>query len=219
MDVRAFGSWMSALKCLFFFPGFRGPDRSLCPRTSAGISGPKTYSLGCFSLLILTSLLTSFVPLFNLNLTEGPLLRHESRTAVWKPQFGRFWRFKGYDCDPNRSLRALRARDPQKVSKKVSPGLLARSVQKVSKRVEMSQKSVKKRLFRDFFETFRLFSRLFGHSRAGRAEDLFETFWGFWARRTRRLLSMAVRVVRLPQRAQRSKKFEISSEIENFHRD
>ena len=39
------------------FPGFRGPDRSFCPRTSAGIirvdvrriSGPKTYSLVCFS--------------------------------------------------------------------------------------------------------------------------------------------------------------------------
>ena len=37
MDVRAFGSWMSTPKCLFF-PGFRGPDRSFCPRTSAGIS-------------------------------------------------------------------------------------------------------------------------------------------------------------------------------------
>ena len=58
MDVRAFGSWMSAPKCLFL-TGCRGPDRSFCPRTSAGISAwtstgypapkrPKTYSLGCF---------------------------------------------------------------------------------------------------------------------------------------------------------------------------
>ena len=38
MDVRAFGSCMSAPKYLFFFPGFRGPDQSFCPRTSAGIS-------------------------------------------------------------------------------------------------------------------------------------------------------------------------------------
>ena len=37
MDVRAFGSWTSAPKCLFF-PGLREPDRSFCPRTSAGIS-------------------------------------------------------------------------------------------------------------------------------------------------------------------------------------
>ena len=37
MDVRAFGSWMSTPKRLFF-PGFRGPHRSFCPRTSAGIS-------------------------------------------------------------------------------------------------------------------------------------------------------------------------------------
>ena len=34
-------------------PGFRGPDRSFCPRTSAGIAaltsaGPRTHSLGCF---------------------------------------------------------------------------------------------------------------------------------------------------------------------------
>ena len=41
---------------MLVFPGFRGPDRSFCPQTSAGISrvdvrgisGPKTYSLGCF---------------------------------------------------------------------------------------------------------------------------------------------------------------------------
>ena len=32
MDVRAFGSWMSAPKCLFLvFPGFEGPDRSFGP--------------------------------------------------------------------------------------------------------------------------------------------------------------------------------------------
>ena len=83
-----------------------------------------------------------------------------------------------------RSRRALRARNPQKVS----PGLLARSVQTFSKKVEMSQK----KLFRDFSETF---LRLFDSFRAfldtlGREGwgDLFETFWGFWARRARRLL-------------------------------
>ena len=44
---------------ILVFPGFRGLDRSFCPRTSGGIirvdvrrmSGPKTYSLGCFFVL------------------------------------------------------------------------------------------------------------------------------------------------------------------------
>ena len=62
--------------------------------------------------------------------------------------------------------------------KKVSPGLPARSVQKVSKRVEMPQKGVKKRLFRDLFETFRLFSRLFGRSGPGGPRRLFGDFSG-----------------------------------------
>ena len=34
MDVRAFGSWMSAPKCLFF-QGFEGPAQSFQPKTSA----------------------------------------------------------------------------------------------------------------------------------------------------------------------------------------
>ena len=54
VDVRAFGSWMSAPKCLFS-QGLGGPDRSFgpgypreWPRDVRGISGPKTSSLGCF---------------------------------------------------------------------------------------------------------------------------------------------------------------------------
>ena len=53
MDVRAFGSWTSAPKCLLFLPGFRGRDQSFLPpdvrrdiRVDVRrISGPKTYSL------------------------------------------------------------------------------------------------------------------------------------------------------------------------------
>ena len=55
MDVRAFGSWMSAPKCLFFsrisraWPKFLPPDVRRDIRVDIrGISGPKTYSLGCF---------------------------------------------------------------------------------------------------------------------------------------------------------------------------
>ena len=47
VDVRAFGSWMSAPKCLFF-QYFEGPDRSFgpgypreWPRMSAGYPSPK----------------------------------------------------------------------------------------------------------------------------------------------------------------------------------
>ena len=57
MDVRTFGSWMSALKCLFFsriwraWPKFLPPDVRRDIRVDVrGISGPKTYSLGCFFL-------------------------------------------------------------------------------------------------------------------------------------------------------------------------
>ena len=59
--------------------------------------------------------------------------------------------------------------------KRVSPGLPARSVQNVSKRVEMSQKSVKKE---DSFETFRLFSKLFGALRAGRPRETLLRLFG-----------------------------------------
>ena len=52
VDVRAFGSWMSAAKCLFF-QDLEGPDRSFGrdirandPRMSAEISVPKPSSLG-----------------------------------------------------------------------------------------------------------------------------------------------------------------------------
>ena len=55
MDVRAFGSWMSTPKCLFFFQDFEGLTEVLPPDVRRdirvdvrGISGPKTYSLGCF---------------------------------------------------------------------------------------------------------------------------------------------------------------------------
>ena len=54
VDVRVFGSWMSAPKCLFF-QHLEGPDRSFgpgYPREWApdvrGISVPKTSSLGWF---------------------------------------------------------------------------------------------------------------------------------------------------------------------------
>ena len=55
MDVRTFGSWMSAPKCLFF-QDFKGLTEVFCPpdvrrdiRVDVrGISSPKTYSLGCF---------------------------------------------------------------------------------------------------------------------------------------------------------------------------
>ena len=53
-----------------------------------------------------------------------------------------------------RSLQALRARNSQKVSKKSPRPSRPGVFQKVSKRVEKSQKSIQKRLFRDFFETF-----------------------------------------------------------------
>ena len=52
MDVRAFGSWMSAPKCLFSWI-FEGPDRSfLPPDVHQDIRvdvRPKTYSFGSFS--------------------------------------------------------------------------------------------------------------------------------------------------------------------------
>ena len=54
MDIRAFGSWMSAQKCLFFFQEIEGLTEVFAPvrrdiRVDVrGISGPKTYSLGCF---------------------------------------------------------------------------------------------------------------------------------------------------------------------------
>ena len=55
VDVRAFGSWMSALKCLFF-QDFDRPDRSFgpgypreWPPDVRGMSVPKTSSLGWFS--------------------------------------------------------------------------------------------------------------------------------------------------------------------------
>ena len=57
VDVRAFGSWISAPKCLFFH-NFDRPDWSFgpgypheWPPDVRGISGPKTSSLGCFFLL------------------------------------------------------------------------------------------------------------------------------------------------------------------------
>ena len=54
MYVRAFGSWMSAPKCLFFFQDFEGLTEVFAPDVRrdirvdvCGISHPKTYSLGC----------------------------------------------------------------------------------------------------------------------------------------------------------------------------
>ena len=56
-DIRAFGSWMSALKCLHFHD-FDRPDRSFgpgypreWPPDVRGMSVPKTSSLGWFSFL------------------------------------------------------------------------------------------------------------------------------------------------------------------------
>ena len=57
MDVCAFGSWMSAPKCLFLFQNFDGRPKVLPPDVCRirmdvhRISGPKTYSLGCFFVL------------------------------------------------------------------------------------------------------------------------------------------------------------------------
>ena len=58
VDVRAFGSWMSAPKCLFFFQDFDRPDRSFgpgypreWPPDVRGMSVPKTSSLGWFFVL------------------------------------------------------------------------------------------------------------------------------------------------------------------------
>ena len=52
MDVRAFGWWMSTNAC--FFQGFQGLPKILGPgrphkwaRNVRGISGPRTFSLGC----------------------------------------------------------------------------------------------------------------------------------------------------------------------------
>ena len=57
VDVRPFGSWMSAPKCLFF-QDFDCPDRSFgpgypreWPLDVRGASVPKTSSLGCFFVL------------------------------------------------------------------------------------------------------------------------------------------------------------------------
>ena len=54
MDVRAFGSWISAPKC-FVLQDFEGVTEVFTPGRPPdirvdvpGISGPKTYSLGCF---------------------------------------------------------------------------------------------------------------------------------------------------------------------------
>ena len=55
MDARAFGSWMSAPKCLFFSRISRAWPKRLPPDVCQdirvdvqGISSPKTYSWGCF---------------------------------------------------------------------------------------------------------------------------------------------------------------------------
>ena len=54
MDVRAFGSWTSAPKCLFFSRSLRAspkfyPRRPPAYPRARRISGPNTYSLGCFA--------------------------------------------------------------------------------------------------------------------------------------------------------------------------
>ena len=61
VDVRALGSWMSAPKCLFFqdFEGLTEVLPDICVDVR-GVSGPKTYSLGCF-----------FVPDFSWEATNG----------------------------------------------------------------------------------------------------------------------------------------------------
>ena len=55
MDVRAFGLWMSAPKCLFFQDFFEGLTEVFAPGRPPGYPRgrprdirPQTYSLGCF---------------------------------------------------------------------------------------------------------------------------------------------------------------------------
>ena len=82
MDVRAFGSWMSAPRC-FFFRDFERPDRSFgqgypreWPPDVRGISIPKTSSLGCFFVLEVYCRLAVSEWASQLQLPSLEILRH-----------------------------------------------------------------------------------------------------------------------------------------------
>ena len=104
VDVRAFGSWMSAPKCLFFFQDFEGPDRSFgpgypreWPPDVRGISVPKTSSLGWFFVPERTH---RFYMALHINLVRGPGEFRGNAGFSWKlgvwGGFGRFGVSKGF---------------------------------------------------------------------------------------------------------------------------
>ena len=91
---------------------------------------------------------------------------------------------KGETYDPAtiyRSLRALRARNPKKVSKRVFLGVC----KKVPENTRKSRKIYPKLDFLGYFSTF---SGIFGDFLQTPKNTLLETFLGFRARRVRRLL-------------------------------
>ena len=90
-----------------------------------------------------------------------------------------------------RSPKALCARNPQKVSKRVFPGRPARSVKKCRK----SPRTLIVAPFDSFLGPLRLFRPFFDTPGREAREDLFETFWGFRAQRASGLLYMVVPIV------------------------
>ena len=89
-----------------------------------------------------------------------------------------------------RSLRALRAQNRKKVSKRVFLGV----PKKVPENTPESQKGAQKVNFQSFWALFGLSGVFSGTFFGTPKKTRLETFLRFWARRARRLLQMVARV-------------------------